>query len=307
MNYKKVIVILHIYFKHHSTMFRRIFILLLLPFALSAQKHHEVGIFGGTSSYYGDLQERLFPKEGYRACGGLTYKYFVHPSVGFRFGVTYASLYGADSLSESKAVKNRNLNFQTNLFELHGGVEVNMIPVDFDEFKFSPYIFAGLSVFYYNPYTMGANDEKIYLRPLSTEGQGLRQYPDRKIYSLVNVGIPLGAGLKVFIGKKVMLSSEIGFRYTATDYLDDVSSSYVNMGTLFRYKGKQSVDLSFRTDELTNWDGNYPNDKFVRGDNMKKDWYWFAGINVAIYFDAFGNIMPYKKTRCPRRIFSRVH
>lgn len=67
-----------------------------------------------------------------------------------------------------------------------------------------------------------------------------------------------------------MLSSEIGFRYTATDYLDDVSSSYVNMDTLFRYKGKQSVDLSFRTDELTNWDGNYPNDKFVRGDNMKK-------------------------------------
>jgi hypothetical protein len=60
------------------------------------------------------------------------------------------------------------------------------------------------------------------------------------------------------------------------------------MDTLFKYKGKQSVDLSYRTDELPNWDGNYPNDKFVRGDNMKTDWYWFAGINIAIYFDAFG-------------------
>ena len=114
-----------------------LFIILCLPYALSAQKHHEMGIFGGTSSYYGDLQERLFPKEGYRACGGLMYKHFVHPMVGFRFGATYASLYGADSLSESPAVKRRNLNFQTNLFEAHAALELNFIPVDFDEFKFS--------------------------------------------------------------------------------------------------------------------------------------------------------------------------
>lgn len=286
-------------------MLKRIVFLLLLPIVGFAQKHHEVGIFGGTSSYYGDLQERLFPEEGYRACGGLTYKYFVHPSVGFRFGASYASLYGADSLSESPAVRARNLNFQTNLFEFHGGIEANLLPVDFDEFKFSPYIFVGLALFYYNPYTQGPNYEKIYLRPLSTEGQGLKQYPDRKIYSLVNVGVPLGGGFKVLIGKRVFVSTEIGFRYTATDYLDDVSKSYVNMDTLFRYKGKQSVDLSFRSDELPNWDGNYPNDKFVRGDNMKKDWYWFAGVNVAIYFDSFGNVMPYKKTRCPRRIFKK--
>lgn len=286
-------------------MLRRLLWILLLPLTVSAQKHHEVGIFGGTSSYYGDLQERLFPKEGYRASGGLMYKYFVHPNVGFRFGATYASLYGADSLSESPAVKNRNLNFQTNLFELHGALELNLLPVDFDEFKFSPYLFAGLGLFYCNPYTIGATDEKIYLRPLSTEGQGLRQYPGRKVYSLVNAGFPLGGGLKVLIGKKVLVSTEIGFRYTSTDYLDDVSATYVNMDTLFRYKGKQSVDLSYRTDELKLWDGNYPNDKFVRGDNMKKDWYWFAGVNVAIYFDAFGNVMPYKKTRCPRRIFNK--
>ena len=283
-------------------MLRRIlFVFCCLPLFANAQKHHEMGIFGGTSSYYGDLQEKWFPKEGYRACGGLLYKHFVHPMVGFRFGATYASLYGADSLSESPAVSRRNLNFQTNLFEAHGALEINLIPVDFDEYKFSPYIFAGLSLFYYNPFTQDINDEKVYLRPLSTEGQGLSQYTDRKVYSLVNVGVPLGGGVKVMIGKTVMLSGEIGFRYTATDYLDDVSKTYVNLDTLQKYKGKQSVDLSFRTDETPNWDGNYPNDKFVRGDNKSKDWYWFAGINVAIYFEAFGNLIPYKKTRCPKK------
>ena len=286
-------------------MSKRLIVLLFLftSVVVSAQRHHEMGIFAGTSSYYGDLQQNLFPAQGYRASGGLLYKYFIHPNIGFRFGATYASLYGADSMSESKAIKNRNLNFQTNLFEVHSAIEVNLLPVDFDEFKISPYVFAGLALFYYNPYTLGQDAEKIYLRPLSTEGQGLRQYPGRKVYSLVNAGVPLGGGIKTLIGKKVLVSGEIGFRYTATDYLDDVSSTYVNMDTLFRYKGKQSVDLSFRSDELPNWDGNYPNDKFVRGDNMKKDWYWFAGINVAIYFDAFGNSFPYKKTRCPRKTF----
>jgi hypothetical protein len=282
---------------------RIILLFLLLPFITQAQRHHEVGIFGGTSSYYGDLQESLFPKEGYRASGGLTYKYYVHPSLGFRFGANYASLYGADSLSLSPAIKNRNLNFQSNLFEAHAAIEACMLPVDFDEYKFTPYVFAGFALFYYNPYTIGVNDEKVYLRPLSTEGQGLRQYPDRRVYSLVNAGFPLGGGLKVLIGKKVIIGAEIGFRYTVTDYLDDVSKSYVNMDTLWAYKGKQSVDLSYRTDELALWDKNYPNDGFRRGDNMKTDWYWFGGLNIALYFDAFGNRPRSLKTRCPRKIF----
>jgi hypothetical protein len=276
-----------------------------MPCFLFAQKHHEIGIFGGTSSYKGDLQNKWFPDNGYKPCGGLMYKHFIHPNIGFRFGVTYATLYGADSTSTIATIKSRNLNFQTNLFEFHGGVEINLLPVDIDDYKVSPYLFAGISVFHFNPYTTGPSQEKIYLRPLSTEGQGLKQYTDRKVYSLNNVGIPLGLGFKVFCGKRVMLSTEIGFRYTATDYLDDVSKTYVNMDTLFANKGKQSVDYSYRTDELKGWDNNFPNDKFKRGDDNAKDWYWFAGIGVNIYFSSFGNIWPYKQTKCPTKVFNR--
>jgi hypothetical protein len=286
-------------------MIKRLLLLLFLPISLCAQRHHEMGIFGGTSSYFGDLQERLFPADGYRASGGLMYKYFVHPAFGLRASATYASLYGADSSSKTPSNFNRNLNFQTNIFEVATGFEANLLPVDFDENKFSPYIFAGIALFYYNPYTVDTGDSKVYLRPLSTEGQGLRQYPDRRVYSLVNVAVPMGVGAKVLIGQKVLVSGEIGFRYTATDYIDDVSKSYVNMDTLFKYKGKQSVDLSYRTDELKNWDKNYPNDNFTRGDKMKRDWYWFGGINVAIYFDAFGKKERSTKTRCPKRLFNR--
>ncbi len=284
---------------------KKLLLVLLFPLGVFAQeKHHEVGIFAGTSSYFGDLQERLIPNAGYRAAGGLTYKYFLHPSLGLRFGVNYASLWGADSVSESPVIKNRNLDFETNLIELYSGIEINLLPVERDYYKVSPYIFAGIGLFYYNPYTQGVDNSKIYLRPLSTEGQGLKQYPNRKPYSLVNVGFPLGGGVKFFVGKEVMISAEMGFRYTLTDYLDDVSKTYVNMDTLFAVKGQQSVNYSYRRKYKPGWDGNYPDDQFVRGDKMKTDWYWFAGINVAIYFDSFGNIWKNKALRCPRRVFS---
>lgn len=283
-------------------MLRRVLILMLLvpTLCFGQKKHHEIGIFGGTSMYVGDLQQSFFPNYGYRACGGLVYKYFMHPNIGFRTGINYANLWGADSLQSSYALQRRNLDFQTNLIELNAGFEANLLPVETDQYKVSPYVFAQVALFYFNPYTT-VNEEKLYLRPLSTEGQGLKQYPDRKLYSLVNMGFPLGGGMRFFLGQKVMLNAEIGFRYTLTDYLDDVSKSYVNMDTLFAYKGKQSVDLSFRTDEKPNWDGNYPAEGFKRGDSRTSDWYWFGGISVSIYFDSFGNTFRYKQSRCPRR------
>ena len=286
-------------------MFKKILIaLLLLPCVLQAQKkHHEIGIFGGTSSYYGDLQQNLFPDFGYRAAGGLGYKFFIHPNIGFRAGINYASLYGADSLSEIPVIRQRNLNFETNLLEISAGIEANLLPVDPDFYKFSPYVFAQMGLFYYNPYTLATDQEKIYLRPLGTEGQGLDQYPERTPYSLVNVAFPLGAGVKFLIGNKVFVNLEMGFRFTTTDYIDDVSKSYVNFDALFR-NGQRTVDYSFRTDELDSWDGNYPDEGFQRGDPSKNDLYWFGGVSVAIYFDSFGNPYKHKQARCPRRVNS---
>lgn len=277
-------------------------VLLFFPCVVLAQKkHHEIGIFGGTSSYYGDLQQKWFPGEGYRAAGGLVYKYFMHPNVGLRSSINYASLYGSDSLSNIPAIKMRNLDFETNVLEFAIGIEANLLPIDVDEYKISPYVFAQMGLFYYNPYILDADNEKLYLRPLGTEGQGLRGYPERTPYSLVNVAFPLGAGVKCLIGKKVLLNVEMGFRYTTTDYLDDVSKSYVNFDALFE-NGQKTIDYSFRTDELASWDGNYPNEGFKRGDDSRNDWYWFGGVSLSIYFDSFGNPFVNKQSRCPRRV-----
>jgi Domain of unknown function (DUF6089) len=278
-----------------------IIILFFIPMmAFAQERHHEMGIFGGTGNYFGDLQPKLFPNNSYAPVGGLLYKYSVSPRVGFRFGASYTELTAADSLSDIAANRLRNLNFTTNLFEFHSGIEINLLKLDPMHRRFSPYVFGGLSIFYFNPYTGDVNNEKVYLKPLATEGQGLPTYTDRKNYNLVNFAIPMGGGMKVLVGKKVIVSAEMGFRFTTTDYLDDVSKSFVNMDSLYHYKGTQSVELSFRRDEMKGWEKDYPNYGFQRGDKRSYDMYWFGGLGITLYFESFGNLWPYGPTKCPK-------
>ena len=253
----------------------------------------------GVANYYGDLQTESVPSYGFKPMGGITYKYFMSPHVGLRLGATFAQLTAADSLSNIPANKSRNLSFATNIFEFHGGLELNLLPIDIDRMKVTPYIFGGLALFYYNPFTTAQNGDKVFLRPLSTEGQGIANYPDRKQYNLVNVAFPIGGGLKFLIGKTLMITTEVGLRYCATDYLDDVSRSYVNLDTLQAFRGARAAEMSFRGDEVAGWDGNYPNYKYQRGDPKANDWYYYAGINVAVYFSALGNLKEYMQTKCP--------
>lgn len=272
---------------------------LLLPLVSSAQQHHEFGFSAGISSYYGDLQPDLFPDNSTHAMGGIMYKYFMNPHVGLRFGVSYTKLAGFDTLSGIPAREERNLSFQTNLLEFHGGFELNLLPIEKDRIKFTPYIFGGIAVFRFNPYTLGSQGQKVMLRPLGTEGQNIPIYPDRKEYKLVSTAFPIGGGLKFFLGKTLMISPEIGFRYTNTDYLDDVSKSYVNMDVLKEYRGQTAVDYSFRTDERGSWDGNYPDYRYQRGDSKSNDLYWFGNLTVTVYLENLGNVRDYWQANCP--------
>ncbi|HRP88980.1 MAG TPA: DUF6089 family protein [Edaphocola sp.] len=282
--------------------------LLFTPFIANAQvpKHHEIGINVGVSTFYGDLQPNMIPEDNklMRPSFGVIYKYFPSAHWGLRFGANYINLMGADSLSLNKTYQKRNLNFRNNVAEIYGAFEFNFLPVGPENFKFTPFVFAGIGAFYSNPFTIDSLGKKQYLRELSTEGQGLSMYPDRKVYPVINASFPIGAGFKFFIGKTVMMTAEVAARYTSTDYIDDVSKSYVNLDTLAAYKGVRSEYFSYRGKEYYNWDGNKPNYGFQRGDFKGNDWFWTVGLTATVYFDAFGNPVRYIQNRCPR-IFGR--
>ncbi|WP_344822539.1 DUF6089 family protein [Rurimicrobium arvi] len=273
---------------------------LFLPTLVEAQKHHEAGISFGVANYYGDLQTKMLPSTDYHPMIGVSYKLFMTPQVGLRFGASYTTISGADSLSDIKAHYLRNLSFASRIIEAHAGVEYNFWPVDRVRSRISPYVFAGVGVFYSNPYTNNQNGDKVYLRPLSTEGQGLPAYPDRKVYSNINVSFPFGAGMKFLVNKTLVVSGEVGLRPTTTDYLDDVSKSYVNLDTLVKYKGMQAAKLSYRGNTASGWDGNYVTYTDKRGDSRSNDWMWFANITISIYFNSGGNSRTYWQTTCPR-------
>lgn len=177
----------------------------------------------------------------------------------------------------------RNLDFQTRISEGNLMLEYNLF--DMSEKKFSPYGFAGLAVYHFNPYTFDSSGAKILLQPLSTEGQGLSQYPDRKAYKLTQLATLIGGGLKLRLSDNVLIAYEVGLRILSTDYLDDVSATYVDEAALLAAKGPKAVELAYRGDELKNNNSSYPANGTRRGSPKLKDWYYFHGISLSIGLD----------------------
>ena len=270
------------------------------PAQIIAQVHQELGIMTGVANYYGDLQQSWLPNYGYKPMGGILYKYFMSPYIGLRTGLSYTNLTAADSLSNNPAQIARNLSFATHLIELQGALEINFRPIEIKKAHFSPYIFGGMAVFYYNPYAIDPQGQKVYLRPLSTEGEGLSMYPDRKEYSLVNMSFPFGAGLKFFITRKIILAFELGYRYTNTGYLDDVSKSYVDLNNLNIIKGPIAAEMSYRGNTVQGWNGNYPTYGDPRGNPNANDWYWYGNLTLTVFFHKFSGDQETKNTDCPK-------
>ncbi|MEJ0031274.1 MAG: hypothetical protein WDO15_13250 [Bacteroidota bacterium] len=64
---------------------------------------------------------------------------------------------------------------------------------------------------------------------------------------MFQVAIPFGLGARLKLTETLDLWADIGFRYTFTDYLDDVSKNYVDLGAL---KSPLAQSMSYRTNEL---------------------------------------------------------
>lgn len=248
--------------------------LICLTCIISAQGLH-IGIFGGPSAYNGDLADGFFPKKVSNLAAGITVSKDFGPQARLRGGLTYTVVGGADRYSTNAGRVQRNLSFETSIIEFSVLGEYYLF--DLAEKRFSPYVFGGGAVFHYNPYAMYGNNQKAYLRPLSTEGQGLPGYG--KKYSLTQPAIPFGGGFKYLLSDKIEIGVELGLRKLFTDYLDDVSTNYADQAELLAAKGQLAVDLSYRGDEVTGGSPAYPAKGYIRGSKLK-DWYYIGGVHL---------------------------
>lgn len=252
---------------------------LLLPLAGYSQQRLHLTFLGGFSNYQGDLQSKYFTLNQSNLAVGAGLQYDFTPNIAVRLGFNYGSLEADDKLNSGQ-LRARNLNFQTKLFE--GSLLLQYTLFDLSDKRISPYVFAGAAIYHFDPYTFDTLGNKIFLKPLSTEGQGLQQYPNRKEYKLNQFAIPFGGGIKFRVSENVTLGYEFGFRKLFTDYLDDVSTRYVDPMILASQRGLKAVEMSYRGGELKGGDPNYPALNTIRGGEKAKDWYYISGITLTI-------------------------
>ncbi len=251
------------------------FILFLLTSVAFGQQQNnksrsELGFLVGGSYYLGDLNP-FMPFRNTHLAGGLIYRYNVHSRLAVRTTFNYGEVSADDADSKIEQNRVRNLNFESNLWELASGVEFNYYPfqIGHRRYRGTAYLFAQLGAFHMDPKT-DFNGDLVELRDLGTEGQGT-SLSSRNRYSKFQLVVPFGFGARVSLGKRASLGFEFGIRKTFTDYLDDVGSdTYVDVVRLTEESGPIAAQLSNRS-------GN-PFGK--RGDASTKDWYVITGVGL---------------------------
>jgi len=253
----------------------------------------EFGITAGVSTYFGDINTRVGLNRLKPAIGIFYLKQF-NNYMAVRASAHYAQVGYSDIYSENSYQLARNLSFNSDIIEFALSGDFNFfkyIPGD-PYYSFTPYVTLGVGVFSYNPYAY-YNGDKIFLRPLGTEGQNI-QYkgPDGKIrkpYGSMAVCFPIGMGIKYSFSNNLNFSFQITDRLTTTDYLDDVSTTYVGINNFPPVNGKPSIasimqDRSFERGVTIGVEGAQ------RGWSKQKDQYLIAEFGLSF------NISTYK---CP--------
>ncbi len=260
----------------------RIILLLIGTFAFSfsteAQQfkpNTEVGILLGTSYYLGDLNTTHFNQP--LPAVGLIIRKNIDKRFAYKAEVMYLNIQSDERYSEDTIAKNRGLHFRSPIYELSGQVEFNFLPYQPGNplYTWTPYVYSGISIFHFNPQAENKNGEWVNLQELGTEGQGTTLFPEKEKYSLIQYSIAMGGGFKIAVNPSFNIILEYGVRKTFTDYLDDVSTTFVGgVGNPYPLDMSQEA-LAMSDPESTHTRGDQ------RGDPDKKDWYSFAGITLS--------------------------
>ena len=269
-------------------------LVLLSQFLKVAAQDEQLGEFGftvGAAHYFGDLNTRGKINRPKPAVG-IFYKKQFNNYLGIRASAHYAQLGYSDIYSDDDFQKRRNLSFNTDIFELAVQGDFNFfkfIPGD-RYYSFTPFVALGVGAFSFNPYCY-LDGKQVYLRPLGTEGQNV-DYLDpttgikRSPYGSIAICFPIGAGIKYNLSNNVNLSFQITHRLTLTDYLDDVSTTYVGNDKFPVLNGQTSLagvlqDRSYETGALIGVEGRQ------RGLSKQKDQFIIAEIGISFSISTY--------------------
>ncbi len=296
------------------------------------KRYTSIGVSVNAVNYYGDLAPRpqrvstdiSFTRPGF----GLSYVYRFGPRYSLKGEFMYATLRGSDANSADPGdLENGIFRYQRNLSFRNRIKELSVVAV-FDLFenqstyisrvKWTPYAFLGVAVFHHNPQAQApATDlngnplpeagQWVDLRKLGTEGQNATLLDTDvnagiKPYKQIQMAIPFGVGARFRLNEVMDLWADIGFRYTFTDYLDDVSQNYVDLGVFGNNELARA--MSYRTNELgaptkpqpyvardgqtytvqAGYGSEYPDN--MRGSKSDRDIYMVTSVRLSVILGA---------------------
>jgi hypothetical protein len=251
----------------------------------------EFGISLGAAHYFGDLNTRAkFNRP--KMAGGIFFRKNFSNYIAARVSANYARVGYSDTYNTfNEFMRRRNLSFNSNIWELALQGDFNFyrfLPGE-TGMQFTPYVTLGVGVFSYDPFAY-LQGEKYNLRPLGTEGQGSAAYPDRKPYSSMAFSIPFGVGMKYAINDRINLGVEVVHRFTNTDYLDDVSKTFVEETVFPRNPDGSPTPALLLSDRSYETGPPIGGKGIQRGNSQQKDQFV-----TATFFISF-NLQSY---RCP--------
>jgi hypothetical protein len=242
------------------------------------KKYNSLGISLNALNYYGDLApapNRVSTDIAFTRPGiGLSLTHRFGPRYSLTGNFMYGTVSGSDSRSSDASDASsgvyryqRNLSFRNRIkeFSVVGNFDLFQNQSTYiSRVKWTPFLYAGAAIFHHNPQALApktdvhgnplpGGGEWVNLQPLGTEGQNADLDPNdvnygNTPYKLIQIAIPFGLGVRFRINEVLDFSAEFGFRYLFTDYIDDVSKNFVDLGVFG--DDEMAKALSYRTHEL---------------------------------------------------------
>ncbi len=249
-------------------------LVLTSQFSFAQMRGWEVGGWAGVSNYFGDLNTN-WRLNRMHVAGGIGARYNLNDRLALRFGANVGKISATDKDSDNSYERRRNLDFRSLIVDGTGQVEFNYLPYVHGsrDYFFTPYMFLGPSVYYFNPKT-DFEGITYNLREMGTEGQFRGEE-----YGSIQWGIAYGIGFKADLSYRWSLDFHLGARKLFSDYIDDVSGEYADIRDIRAQRGNIAAALADRSGEPPiGLEGRQ------RGNGKNSDAYVFLGVGLNYYF-----------------------
>lgn len=207
---------------------------MVMGMSYAQQYNLGIGVRAGASNFLGDIGSGNLARgfiynmelRDTRWSTGVYSRYRFSDLFVVQASFDYSRIQGTDANSANRARLGRNLNFKNDLFQLSAKLEMHprflsITDVGYRwkyQMNYQTYFFAGVGGTFHSPKTK-YNGVNVNLRPLRTEGVK---------YSRAVLTLPFGGGFYFTYRRIHRFDFEYAWNWTFTDYLDDISSYYVD-------------------------------------------------------------------------------